>query len=51
MVGDSQADLDMAKRGDAAGAIGICWENRQISHLPSADVAIAQLNQIKLLVS
>jgi phosphoglycolate phosphatase len=51
MVGDSQTDLDMAKRGDAAGAIGICWENRQISHLPSADVAIAQLNQIKLLVS
>jgi phosphoglycolate phosphatase len=48
MVGDALGDIEMAKAAGAAGAIGICWGNPQAAHLESADVAIAQLDEIMI---
>jgi phosphoglycolate phosphatase len=49
MVGDSAGDIEMARRAGAAGCIGICWGNPAAAHLETADVAIAQLDEIQLL--
>jgi len=49
MIGDSSGDILMARHGGAAGAIGICWRSPEAKHLDIADVAIAQLNEIKIL--
>jgi phosphoglycolate phosphatase len=49
MVGDSQGDIEMAASALAAGTIGICWGNPEAAHLESADVAIAQLDEIQIL--
>jgi phosphoglycolate phosphatase len=49
MVGDSQGDIEMAKAAGAAGAIGICWGNPEAAHLETADVAIAQLDDIEII--
>lgn len=49
MVGDSAGDIEMAKKAGAAGCIGICWGTQAASHLAAADVAIASLDEIKLL--
>jgi phosphoglycolate phosphatase len=50
MVGDSQGDIEMARRAGAAGVVGICWGNPEAAHLETADVAITQLDQIQILV-
>jgi phosphoglycolate phosphatase len=49
MVGDSQGDIEMAASANAAGTIGICWGNPEAVYLESADVAIAQLDEIQIL--
>lgn len=49
MVGDSSGDIEMARAAGAAGCIGICWGNPTAVHLDTADVAIAQLNEIQIL--
>jgi phosphoglycolate phosphatase len=49
MVGDSPADIEMAKRAGAAGCIGISWRPSSPGRLAGADVAIAQLDDIHLL--
>lgn len=49
MVGDSQGDMEMAKRSGAAGAIGICWRKSGVAHLSAADVTIASLDEIQVL--
>ncbi|TAG22899.1 MAG: HAD family hydrolase [Oscillatoriales cyanobacterium] len=49
MVGDSAGDIQMGKDAGAAGCIGICWGNAQVSHLEKADVAIASLDEITIL--
>ena len=48
MVGDSTGDMDMATKAGAAGAIGICWEKPEASHLEKADVMIASLEEIEI---
>jgi phosphoglycolate phosphatase len=48
MVGDSQGDISMAKNGGAAGVIGICWGKPEAAHLETADLAISQLDEIKI---
>ncbi|NET43222.1 HAD family hydrolase [Okeania sp. SIO2B3] len=48
MVGDSPMDIEMAKKAGAAGCIGICWGKPEVSYLQAADVAIAQLEEIKV---
>lgn len=48
MVGDSGGDIEMASSAGAAGCIGICW-GAEAAHLAAADVAIAQLDEIKIL--
>jgi phosphoglycolate phosphatase len=49
MVGDSAGDIQMGKNAGAAGCIGICWGNAEVSHLEKADVAIASLDEITIL--
>ncbi|MBD2742765.1 HAD family hydrolase [Coleofasciculus sp. FACHB-1120] len=49
MVGDSAGDIQMARQAGAAGCIGICWGKPEAAHLESADVAIAQLDEIQIL--
>ena len=51
MVGDAQGDIEMAKIAGAAGTIGICWNTAKANHLPTADVAIASLEEIKIVSS
>jgi phosphoglycolate phosphatase len=46
MVGDSAADIEMARNAGAAGCIGICWGRPEAAHLEAADVAISQLDEI-----
>ncbi|TAE55535.1 MAG: HAD family hydrolase [Nostocales cyanobacterium] len=48
MVGDSVGDMQMAKDGKAAGAIGITWNNNY-AHVQGADVIINQLNEIQVI--
>jgi phosphoglycolate phosphatase len=47
MVGDSQMDIQMAKRAGAAGVVGICWGNPLSPTLVGADVAIGHLDQLQ----
>ena len=49
MVGDAPSDIEMARRADAAGCIGICWGTSLATHLEGADVAISQLDEIQIL--
>ncbi len=49
MVGDSPTDMEMGSKAGAAGCIGICWGNSEADHLQGADVAIAHLEEIKVL--
>lgn len=49
MVGDSAGDIEMARRAGAAGCIGICWGTPKAAHLETADVVIAQLDEIQVL--
>jgi phosphoglycolate phosphatase len=51
MVGDSAGDIQMARQAGAAGCIGICWGKPAAAHLQTADVAIAQLDEIQILSS
>lgn len=48
MVGDSAGDIEMARRADAAGCIGICWGTPEAAHLEAADVVISQLDEIQV---
>ncbi|MDJ0676614.1 MAG: HAD family hydrolase [Calothrix sp. MO_167.B42] len=47
MVGDSVADMQMARNAQAAGCIGITWVN-QPSNVAGADVVISQLVEIQI---
>ncbi|MGB7272861.1 MAG: HAD family hydrolase [Geitlerinemataceae cyanobacterium] len=49
MVGDSPLDIEMGKRADAAGCIGICWDKPAANRFKIADVTIAQLDEIQVL--
>lgn len=49
MVGDAVGDIEMARQAGAAGCIGICWGKPEAAHLQTADVAIAQLDEIQIL--
>lgn len=51
MVGDSPLDWEMAKKAGAGGCIGICWKSSEANYLEAADVAIASLEEIKVLSS
>ncbi|MEB3887485.1 HAD family hydrolase [Lyngbya sp. CCY1209] len=48
MVGDSAADIEMAKNAGAAGCIGICWRRQSADHLHAADVVISQIDAIQI---
>lgn len=48
MVGDALGDMEMAQKANAGGTIGICWGKPSASHLESADVVIASLDELKI---
>ncbi len=48
MVGDSLGDIEMARKGGAAGTIGISWVSSLVGHLKTADVEIENLQEIKI---
>ncbi|MEB3831086.1 HAD family hydrolase [Phormidium sp. CCY1219] len=48
MVGDSPADMQMAKNAGAAGCIGISWRPAGARRLEGAQVAIASLDEIQI---
>lgn len=48
MVGDSAGDMEMGRRGGAAGCIGISWGKLGTVYLEGADVAISQLDEIQI---
>lgn len=50
MVGDSDADFEMAKAAKAAGCIGVSWGWNTPISLDRADVAIAKFDEIQLIV-
>ncbi|MEC4983791.1 MAG: HAD family hydrolase [Oscillatoria sp. PMC 1076.18] len=49
MIGDSAGDIQMATEAGAAGTVGICWGTPQAAHLEKADVAIASLDELKII--
>lgn len=49
MVGDSPVDIEMANRAGAAGCIGIGWGQSRGDRLQGASVAIAHLNEIRVI--
>lgn len=49
VVGDSAADIELAKRADAAGAIGVWGAWGQPFTIPNADVMVASLAEITVL--
>ncbi|MBD1861805.1 MULTISPECIES: HAD family hydrolase [Trichocoleus] len=49
VVGDSSADLVMARTAGAAGGIGATWGWAESFNLPDADVAIARWDEIEVL--
>ncbi|MCL2934109.1 MAG: HAD family hydrolase [Trichodesmium sp. MAG_R03] len=48
MVGDSPTDIEMGRKAGAAGCIGIYWGKAEANYLQGADVAIANLEEIKV---
>ncbi|HEY9750095.1 MAG TPA: HAD family hydrolase [Allocoleopsis sp.] len=51
MVGDSSADLVMARSARVAGGIGVTWGWAEPLSLPNADVAIARWDEIEVLTA
>jgi phosphoglycolate phosphatase len=49
VVGDSSADIELAKRGGAAGAIGVTWGWSTPFVLPNADVMLSQIDEIQVI--
>ncbi|MBL1174425.1 HAD family hydrolase [Pantanalinema sp. GBBB05] len=48
VVGDSAADIEMAKAAKAAGSVGVTWNRRHVGTLAMADVLISQLTDIQV---
>ncbi len=49
IIGDSNADIELAKRGGAIGAIGATWGGTHPNQLANADVIVDRFDQIHLL--
>ncbi|MBD2092248.1 HAD family hydrolase [Microcoleus sp. FACHB-1515] len=49
VVGDSIADIELARSAGAAGAIGVTWGWTSIQQLAGADVVIDQFDQIEVI--
>ncbi len=48
VIGDSSADIELAKRGGAAGAIGVSWGWEELFDLPNVDVMLRSIEQIQI---
>ncbi len=49
IIGDSSADIELAKRGGAVGAVGVTWGGTHPNQLANADVILDRFDQIHLL--
>jgi phosphoglycolate phosphatase len=49
VIGDSAADIELAKRGGAAGAIGVTWGWSERFEIANADVMLHDTEQIQVL--
>lgn len=49
MVGDTKADMEMAKQAKSAGAIAIAWQQENHQDLKLADVVIRELSAIMVI--
>jgi phosphoglycolate phosphatase len=48
VIGDSSADIELAKQGAAAGAIGVSWGWHEHFDIPNADVMLRSVDQIQI---
>ncbi len=48
VIGDSSADIELAKRGGAIGAIGVTWGGTHPHQLANADVVVDRFDEIRL---
>jgi phosphoglycolate phosphatase len=48
VIGDSSADIELAKQGGAAGAIGVSWGWGEHFDIPNADVMLRSFDQIQV---
>jgi phosphoglycolate phosphatase len=49
VIGDSQADLDLARQGGAIAAIGVTWGGVAVSELSQADQIVDRVEDIQVL--
>lgn len=49
VIGDSSADIELAKRGGAAGAIGVAWGWDTDYDLPQVDVMLRSVDEIEVM--
>jgi len=48
VIGDSSADIELAKQGGAIGAIGVTWGGTHPNQLANADVIVDRFDKIQL---
>ncbi|MCY7275077.1 MAG: HAD-IA family hydrolase, partial [Phormidesmis sp. CAN_BIN44] len=46
VIGDSSADIELAKRGGAIGAVGVTWGGTHPNQLANADVIVDRFDEI-----
>lgn len=49
VVGDSSADIELAKQGGAAGAIGVSWGWDEDFDIPNADVMLRSIDELQVI--
>ncbi len=48
VIGDSRADIELAKRGHAAGAIGVSWGWHSPFDIPNADIMLRSIDEVQV---
>jgi phosphoglycolate phosphatase len=48
IIGDSRADIELGKRGQAAGAIGVSWGWHFPFDIPNADIMLRSIDEIQV---
>lgn len=48
VIGDSSADIELARRGQAAGAIGVSWGWPIAFNIPNADIMLRSIDEIQV---
>ncbi|MBE9032717.1 HAD family hydrolase [filamentous cyanobacterium LEGE 11480] len=48
MIGDSRADIELGRRGKAAGVIGVSWGWHSPFNIPNADIMLRSIDEIQV---